>query len=189
MITFKQYLLESKEKDLLLKMNEFGMSGDDIDFNGYVTLYHGGKILPKIIKPESKGGIFFLTNSYDTAKDYADMRQGKVFEIKVKPQDVNWNTGSNEIEIQDGGKIVNGIFYPKNKSEDVFLPKEKEYDYNITLPETTSNDAKKGDYVVAISGIGYFGTNPLKVTKNTGNGLKLEGKSGVFSYGQFELVK
>ena len=119
MITFKQYLLESKEKDLLLKMNEFGMSGDDIDFNGYVTLYHGGKILPKIIKPESKGGIFFLTNSYDTAKDYADMRQGKVFEIKVKPQDVNWNTGSNEIEIQDGGKIVNGVFSPTTKKQPV----------------------------------------------------------------------
>lgn len=132
MYSFSQFLRESiDQKELFKLMKEFGVSKSDIDSNGYITVYHGGKTLPKTIKPESSGGIFFLTNNYDTAQDYADMRKGKVFEIKVKPEDVNWNTGSYEIEIQDGGKIQNGIFYPTIKK----------------LPKTKKRTLKVGDIV------------------------------------------
>ena len=45
---------------------------------------------------------------------------------------------------------------------------------------------EKDDYRISISG-GYKGIK-LKVVKNTSNSLKLEDKSGVYSYGQFEIV-
>lgn len=57
---------------------------------------------------------FFMTPYYDEALDYAKMRGGKVFEIKVKPEDVNWNQGSYKVEFDKGGLIINGKIIPKN---------------------------------------------------------------------------
>jgi hypothetical protein len=84
------------------------MDENDIDDNGYVTLYHGGLELPERLNPDE---IFFLTNHYETAEDYARIRgeqnntEGQVFTIKVKPEDVSWNTGSGEIEFDKGGLL------------------------------------------------------------------------------------
>ena len=98
----------------LRDMMAFGLTKSDIDENGYVTLFHGGKILPNRLK---KGEIFFMTPSEDEATDYARMRNGQVFEIKVKPEDVHWNQGSYEVEFEDGGIIKNGYLIPNKKKE------------------------------------------------------------------------
>ena len=99
------HLSESVSRDTLRDMRAFGLSAGDIK-NGYVTLYHGGKVLPKKL---NRGEIFFMTASKTEAKDYARMRKGEVFEIKVRPEDVSWNQGSYEVEFQDGGKIIDGV--------------------------------------------------------------------------------
>lgn len=108
----KQTLKESISKETLQDMQAFGLGKNDIDQNGYVTLYHGGRKLPKIL---NKDEIFFMTPHYEEAKDYANMRNGQVFFIKVKPDDVNWNQGSYEVEFDKGGKIVNGTIFPNKK--------------------------------------------------------------------------
>ena len=100
-------LNEYLNSQILKKLNEFGI--DDIDENGYVTLYHGDKKLPKIL---NKDQIFFLTSDYNVAVEYAKKHNGKVFTLKVKPEDVRWNTGSYEIEFDKGGIIKNGIIIP-----------------------------------------------------------------------------
>lgn len=100
--------LEEVNDDTLDRMRDFGMDENDIDENGYVTLFHGGLELPDRLNPDE---IFFLTNHYETAEDYARIRgeqndtEGQVFTIKVKPEDVSWNTGSGEIEFDKGGLI------------------------------------------------------------------------------------
>lgn len=109
---FKTYApkltLEEVDDDTLMKMRDFGMDEDDIDSNGYVTLYHGGVELPERLNPDE---IFFLTNDYSSAENYANIRgqqkrtEGEVFTIKVRPEDVSWNTGSNEIEFDRGGLL------------------------------------------------------------------------------------
>lgn len=109
---FKSYTpkltLEEVDDDTLDRMRDFGMDENDIDDNGYVTLYHGGVELPERLNPDE---IFFLTNNYETAEMYAGIRgeqnetQGEVFIIKVRPEDVSWNTGSGEIEFDRGGLI------------------------------------------------------------------------------------
>lgn len=103
---------ESINNDLLDDMRVFGLSTDDIDEKGYVTLYHGGVKLPKIINDDQ---IFFVTPDIELAKDYARIRKGKVFTLKVKADDVRWNTGTNEVEFDKGGKIINGIIIPNIK--------------------------------------------------------------------------
>ena len=44
-------------QDVLNDMESFGLSENDIDGNGYVTLYHGGKELPEELR---KDEIFFM---------------------------------------------------------------------------------------------------------------------------------
>jgi len=93
-------------KDLPYGMEDFGLSGGDIDSQGYITLYHGGKRLPRILR---KGEIFFMTPYESEAEDYARMRHGEVFRIRVKPEDVRWNNGSMEVEFDEGGTIENRV--------------------------------------------------------------------------------
>lgn len=88
----------------------------EIDTDGYVTLYHGGKRLPKKLR---KNEIFYMTPYYDEALDYARMRGGKVFTLKVKPEDVYWNQGSYEVEYDKGGDIIDGVIYPHKKVSSV----------------------------------------------------------------------
>jgi len=104
------YLNEQVSMNVLRDMKAFGLSKYDIDKDGYVKLYHGGKELPERLK---ENDIFFMTPSYDEALDYANMRSGEVFEIKVKPEDVNWNQGSYEVEFDKGGIIRGGRIIPK----------------------------------------------------------------------------
>lgn len=109
---FKSYTpklqLEEVDDDTLSRMSDFGMDESDIDENGYITLYHGGIELPDRLNSDE---ILFLTNDYATAEMYANIRgeqnktEGEVFIIKAKPEDVNWNTGSGEIEFDRGGLI------------------------------------------------------------------------------------
>lgn len=101
------------ESDLSTKLSDFGLSLSDLDSNGYITLFHGGKKLPTTLNPNQ---IFFLTPNEDEATDYAKMRGGKVFTVKVKATDVNWNTGSREVEIDSGGTIKNGVFIPSSSN-------------------------------------------------------------------------
>jgi hypothetical protein len=107
--TFKNFQLN---EGYLQDMVYFGLTRDDIDDNGYVTLYHGGKKLPVVL---NKDEIFFMTPSLELAQDYAAMRKGQVFTLKVKPEDVHWNQGSQEVEYDQGGKIINGVIYPPEK--------------------------------------------------------------------------
>ena len=107
-------------KQILKDMEYFGLYKSDIDNEGYVTLYHGTVNLPNKIK---KNEIFFLTSSKEVAQDYADMRslhsgkRGKVIELKVKPEDVHWNTGTQEVEFTKGGIIKdNKIISYKKRS-------------------------------------------------------------------------
>lgn len=107
-ILIENFFTENVDEDTLSRMRDFGMDEGDIDDNGYVTLYHGGIELPERLNPDE---IFFLTNNYSYAEEYKDIRgkqnetQGEVFTIKVKPEDVSWNTGSGEIEFDRGGLI------------------------------------------------------------------------------------
>ena len=95
-------------------MEDFGLSKFDIDSDGYVTLYHGGKILPDKL---NKDEIFFMTPHEVEAQDYADMRHGEVYTIKVDPSLVNWNTGSYEVEYEGGGIIRDGIIIPSKEKK------------------------------------------------------------------------
>lgn len=99
---------------LLKEMESFGVYRNDIDKDGYITVYHGGKELPEKIR---KDEIFFLTPWEDEAKDYAKMRGGRVFTLKVKPEHLNWNTGSYELEYTLGGSIVDGYITPPRKEK------------------------------------------------------------------------
>jgi hypothetical protein len=112
--TIREFLNEQVSNDTLRDMKAFGLSRNNIDNDGYVTLYHGGKELPERLKEDE---IFFMTSSYDEALDYAKMRRGEVFEIKVRPEDVNWNQGSYEVEFDKGGLIRNGKIIPKIKEK------------------------------------------------------------------------
>ena len=112
--TIREYLNEQSLNDTLRDMKAFGLNKGDIDNDGYVTLYHGGKELPDTLREDE---IFFMTSSYDEALDYAKMRNGEVFEIKVRPEDVNWNQGSYEVEFDKGGIIRNGKIIPKIKEK------------------------------------------------------------------------
>lgn len=104
------HISESISQDILRDMKAFGLTSKSIDRNGYVTLYHGGKKLPTKL---NKDEIFFMTASEDEAADYARMRGGKVFSIKVRPEDVNWNQGSYEVEFEAGGWIKDGVLIKK----------------------------------------------------------------------------
>lgn len=120
--------LEEIDEDILGRMSDFGMSEYDIDRDGYITLYHGGVQLPNRLNPDE---IFFMAPNYETAENYAQIRgkqnntEGEVFTIKVKPEDVSWNTGSGEIEFDKGGLISNRNGYntiiPKT-NEDINVP-------------------------------------------------------------------
>lgn len=119
------------DDETLAKMHYFGLEELDIDNKGYVELYHAAKKLPEFLRPNE---IFFMTISQDVAEDYARMRGGKVFTILVKPKDVNWNTGSGEIEFDKGGEFLyrdypgDGVYilYPNNKivNEKITIPIE-----------------------------------------------------------------
>jgi len=98
-------------RSILKDMQAFGLSENDIDKDGFVTLFHGGKKLPTKL---NKDEIFFMTPDEHEAKDYADMRNGEVFTLRVKPVDVNWNQGSYEVEFDKGGIIKNGTIIPEN---------------------------------------------------------------------------
>ncbi len=131
---------ESVDEDTLYRMRDFGMDEDDIDSNGYVTLYHGGIEIPDRLNPDE---IFFLTNHYETAEDYARIRgdqkgvPGEVFTIKVRPEDVSWNTGSGEIEFDQGGLISrrNGFL--------TIIPRTEE---NIDVPINIGDEILGGKF-------------------------------------------
>lgn len=76
-----------------------------IDPLGYATLYHGGTSMPEsgILEP---GRVFFMSPDKNVAQEYAEMRGGEVFTIKVKPEDVYWNEGTGEVEFSKGSSIV-----------------------------------------------------------------------------------
>ena len=169
--TLQDYLNEQVSNDTLRDMQAFGLSNIDIDNNGYVTLYHGGKELPKLLRADE---IFFMTSSYDEALNYAKIRNGKVFQIKVKPDDVNWNQGSYEVEFDKGGVIRNGKIIPtikdkkymvnsynqiknshseyKTISDELFKWIERTLNYYITQKKMTPNDS----YNKLINDIDYF---------------------------------
>ena len=111
---FGNDLNESVSSDTLFRMKEFGLSRADIDSEGYITVYHGGAKLPRKL---NKDEIFFLSNSREVAEDYAKMRHGQVFELRVRPDDVLFNTGSNEIEYDKGGSIVDGKIVPPEQKK------------------------------------------------------------------------
>jgi hypothetical protein len=119
---FNQVKNKSINEGYLQDMMAFGLNKDDIDSDGYVTLYHGGKELPKRLKEDE---IFFMISDEETAKDYAKIRNGKVFTIKVRPEDVSWNHGSYEVEFDKGGIIRNGKIIPKTESKKYLV---KSYD-------------------------------------------------------------
>ena len=54
-----------------------------------------------------------MTPDYTLAEDYARIRKGEVFTLKVNPDDVNWNQGSQEVEFDKGGIIRDGVIIPK----------------------------------------------------------------------------
>jgi hypothetical protein len=120
--------------ETLKDMRYFGLSKNSIH-GGYVTLYHGGKKLPVRLR---KGEILFMTPNIEEAQDYANMVKGKVFTLKVNPEDVNWNQGSREVEFSKGGVIKNNIIIPN---------KEKETDYKLVLNKVKNIEEYHG-YVV-----------------------------------------
>jgi len=134
-LKFKYF--ENVDKNTLQDMKTFGLNKSDIDEDGYVTLYHGGKILPDKL---NKGEIFFMTADIETVKDYAKMRNGEIFTIKVNPDYVRWNQGSQEVEYDRGGIIRNGIIIPEDKDKEYLVKsaeriKESTYDSeNINIP-------------------------------------------------------
>ena len=107
-LNFKTF--EKVSTQTLKDMRYFHVSKNDIDEDGYVTLYHGGKVLPEILRADK---IFFMTPDYTLAEDYARIRKGEVFTLKVNPDDVNWNQGSQEVEFDKGGIIRDGVIIPK----------------------------------------------------------------------------
>jgi hypothetical protein len=113
---YKYYFKEDISKEVLKDMKAFGLFKSDIDSEGYVTLYHGGKKLPEKL---NKDEIFFMTPNEEEANDYAKMRDGEVFTIKVKPEDVSWNQGSYEVEFDKGGYIKNGKIIPLQKKKSI----------------------------------------------------------------------
>jgi len=127
LLRFKYF--ETVDNSTLQDMKYFGLSKSDIDEDGYVTLYHGGKNLPDKL---NKDEIFFMTPDIELAKDYAKMRKGEVFTIKVKPEYVNWNQGSQEVELDGGGIIRNGIIIPEHKEQE-YLVKSAERIKESTL--------------------------------------------------------
>lgn len=88
------------------RMAAFGMGAEDLDRDGMVTLYHGGRDLPSRLRPDE---IFFMTPSLEVAEDYARMRKGQVFTLRVDPEVVSWNSGSLEVEFDRGGLIRDGV--------------------------------------------------------------------------------
>ena len=125
-------------KAILKDMEAFGLSKEDIDSDGLVTLYHGGVELPEKL---NEGEIFFMTPSIEEAKDYARIRGGEVFTLKVKPEYVNFNQGSYEVEFDLGGRIQNGEIIPAKipKKEHDILDKNityKNYAIGDILPKT-----------------------------------------------------
>lgn len=141
-------------------MDYFGLTKNDIDENGYVTLYHGTVNPPKTLK---KGKIFFMTASEYVAKDYANMRsketgkKGIIMTLKVKPDDVAWNQGSGEVEFTKGGKIVNGKIIPNERKKSTHVNKKADTYKNIKagdiLPKTKN---KIIDIVVHPNGNAQF---------------------------------
>lgn len=135
-----EYLNEQVSKDTLKNMKAFGLGKNDIDGEGYVTLYHGGKELPDSLKEDE---IFYMTSFYDEALDYAKMRRGEVFEIKVNPEDVNWNQGSYEIEFDKGGLIRNGKIIPKFKDKSFEIKSYNEIKNSYSLYQNISDELFK----------------------------------------------
>lgn len=160
--TILEYLNEQVSNELIRDMKAFGLSRGNIDSEGYVTLYHGGVELPERLKEDE---IFFMSSSYDGALDYAKMRKGEVFEIKVKPEDVNWNQGSYEVEFDKGGLIRDGKIISKIKektfsvnpfneiknsysgymkiSDEIFKWIERTLNYYISSKKMTPNESYK----------------------------------------------
>jgi hypothetical protein len=169
--SMREYLNEQVSIETLRDMKAFGLSKSNIDSDGYVALYHAGKELPERLNADE---IFFMTSSYDEALDYAKMRKGEVFEIKVRPKDVNWNQGSYEVEFDKGGLIRNGKIIPKitekkyslNKyidiknsyfgystiSDEIFKWVERTLNYYIQQKKMLPNDA----YDKIVEDIEYF---------------------------------
>ena len=133
-------LIEKVDNDILRDMSSFGLSKNDIDNEGYVTLYHGGVNLPNKLK---KDDIFFMTPSQHEAQDYANMRNGSVYTLKVKPEDVNWNQGSYEVEYTKGGIIKDGYIIPPVK-KNTYKPQDKSITYkNIAIGDILSKTGYK----------------------------------------------
>ena len=128
-------LFENVDSYLLKQMRSFGLSKSDIDSDGYIRVYHGGVTLPKRL---NKNEIFFITQDYKLAEDYARIRKGEVFELRVKPEDVNFNQGSYEIEYNLGGIITN---------DGRIIPPEPVYDYVIKSIEDIKKEIVMNDNI------------------------------------------
>lgn len=128
-LAIRGILSERFDEDTMNRMHDFGIDQSDVDSNGYVTLYHGGKELPEFLRPDE---IFFMTSDIGTAQSYARMRQGKVFTILAKPDDVHYNTGSGEIEFDRGGEFA----FRDYPGEGVYIlyPNKKTVNEKITIP-------------------------------------------------------
>lgn len=128
----------SISKETLQDMDGFGLCKNNIDSDGLITLYHGGKELPERL---NKDEILFLTHIKAEAKDYARMREGEVFTLKVNPEYVRFNQGSYEIQYTLGGRIRNGEIIPEKiprKEHEVLDDKASYKNFSIgdVLPRT-----------------------------------------------------
>lgn len=125
-------------KETLDDMKAFDLSRQNINSDGLITLFHGGKELPDRL---NEGEILFLTHVLAEAKDYARMREGEVFTLKVNPEYLRFNQGSYEIEYTLGGIIRNGEIIPAKipQKEHHALNKNilyKDYGIGDVLPKT-----------------------------------------------------
>lgn len=164
-------------KETLEDMSNFGLSKSDLDDNGLLTLYHGGVELPERL---NKDEIFFMTESKELAEDYARIRGGEVFELKVNPEYLNFNQGSYEIEYELGGIIRNGEIIPEKKPEK---------DHEVDNPDESYRNFKIGEVLpksgYEIIDIVIHSENNAQFYLETGNGkhwydantvIKYEGK-------------
>lgn len=113
-------------RDTLNDMRAFGLSRHDIDGDGLITLYHGGRELPQKLNADE---IFFMTPHKNEAEDYARMRQGQVFTLRVNPEHVNFNQGSYEVEYTLGGSIRNGEIVPAKLPQPEHVAKDNAVTY------------------------------------------------------------
>ncbi len=83
----KRYSTLQELSSVLQDMKYFGLNKHDIDEDGYVTLYHGGKQLPKKLR---KNEIFFMPKTKWIVLDLVIHSENKAqFKFKAGWYDAN----------------------------------------------------------------------------------------------------